>query len=520
MSAKFQGFAQGLGFGYGIVNKFQAARDQSELRKVADAKPEFSEGFTQEDGEKLRAAAESGQYDIGFDDKAGGYTVTPRSDPSQVGVIKQRGVTDFLGNRSEGKMSERQVDDARHRAMAGIVSRSDPVSGRRMMRDLERDAREDQRFEWEARRADREGRQFEREQANEEFEKSLSGEVTAFMKSRLGGQGGTPARPATMDDFIAASQFKVGKLMEAGQTEKAGKLIAELDAQAFTKIQLESKQRDEALAVTVGKVASGDLDAAKDFYNRFLPDGANVTSISRDPNGQIVIQRETVDGQKLPPTMLQSTDQMVATLATFKDPMAVYNWSQGELRSRLALAADARAGRAEGRAAARDQREQQTDAERARAGLNLFRENNPNATPAQLEAVRANVLPAAPPQQKPGSFKTEAGDITALLADPAMDAKGRPIMDPLTGRQVVNRNPARERALFQFMAENGITDTNEGIQRFIQSQQGGAPGPAGAPAPGTRPALQRGQIVNGYEYLGGDPNKQSSWRQVATGHVK
>lgn len=169
------------------------------------------------------------------------------------------------------------------------------------------------------------------------------------------------------------------------------------------------------------------------------------------------------------------------------------------------------AGLREGAAARASARSQASDAERAAAGVALYQERNPNATSAEIEAVRRGILPAVPPERK-GGYKVEAGDVTSLLGTPATDANGNALVDPMTGRQVVNRDPAREREFFQFMRESGITDTNEALAKFLAPERGRADAATGR-------SIARGQVVNGYEFLGGDPKSQKSWRQVSSGRV-
>lgn len=149
----------------------------------------------------------------------------------------------------------------------------------------------------------------------------------------------------------------------------------------------------------------------------------------------------------------------------------------------------------------------------AQAAVNLFVERNPGASQAEIEAVRRGVLPAVP--KKPEGYKVEAGDVTTLLGTPATDANGNALVDPMTGRQVVNRNPTREREFFEFMRKNQITDTNEALQKFL-APTGGASG--GGKSSGR--TISKGQVVGGYEFLGGNPNDEKSWRKVSAGKVQ
>jgi hypothetical protein len=145
-----------------------------------------------------------------------------------------------------------------------------------------------------------------------------------------------------MDDHLAASQYRASALTEAGKVEAAGKAIADHNSQALIKIQLDTAQRDQDLTKTASALAAGDLNSVKDFYNKYVPDGAKVVSVTRDDKGQINIQRESMDGRPMPPTIMKDTGQLTSALAAFKDPLALYNWTQNEFRNNLATNADKR----------------------------------------------------------------------------------------------------------------------------------------------------------------------------------
>lgn len=483
-------FIKSFNAAYDTVNK---VGQDYELSRVANAKPEQSEGFTEDQGQQISAAAESGQNHIGYDDAAKAYVATPKLADDQMGpavpkVIAQNTVTDFLGKRTAGAMNQDQLDSARMNAMAGVMTKYDPVAGMRMQREAKQGERDDQRFTWEKDRNEREMRTGKEQDDEKAFGKQLDTEVGDWFKTRLKNPDGTERAP-TIDDHLASSQYRAAKLFEAGKIDKAGQVLKDYNAQAFTKIQLQTAERTEALGRTAAALASGNLDAVRDFYNQYVPDGARVTDVQKGEGGQIVVQRESADGRALPPHTLKDTGQLLAALSSFKDPMKLYDWSQNEFRNNLALKADARADRADGRAAASfsqgqaDRAEAKGDkAAKAAAAVALYKERNPGATDAQLEAVRRGVIDATP---KDSAYKVEMGDVTTALGSPAVDREGRPKTDPITGRQMVNRDPKKEAEFFQWMRDNGITDTNKGLAVYLGQQpqrgQQGAPGGARYP---------------------------------------
>jgi len=497
------GFMGGMQMAREVKGQFDEIKSASDMRKIADAKPEEFSGFTADQGADLEKMAASGEFDVGYDDDKKAYTLKPKSG-GEAKLVAQQGVTEFMGNRKAGKMSGDEVDDARQMAMADVVGRRDPMQASRMRRDVKQGRREDERYAWEKKRAEREDRKATDEDANAEFMKGLEGEVGQHMIARLTGPDGQ-TRPATVDDYLAASQFKAAKLIEAGKTDAAQAVIKDHAAQSFVKIQLENVERDKALGETIAAVNAGNLEAARQFYDRYLPDGATIQGFEQGPNGSIVAQRVSASGQAMAPMVFKDVNQLTASLASLKDPMAVYNYTQNEFRNSLAVRADqradrgeARADRAEGRSAAsfaasmadRGRSRAEGSAKDA-AAVNLFKEMNPGASEAQIEAVRRGILPAVP-SRKEGGYKVEAGDVSTLLGTPATDGRGNALVDPMTGRQVVNRNPEKERALFEFMRDNGITDTNEGLQKFLAPRQG-----ARAPAASGRAPYKDGTELRG-----------------------
>ncbi len=454
-----------------------------ELGKIANEKPVESTGFTADQGAQLDAAAKSGQYDIGYDDGAKAYTVTPKADPTQTGRIPMQGVTDFMGKRTAGAMDETQVANARQRAMAGVVSRSDPIQGARMLRDVTQGEREDKRFGWESARGEREGRLAK----EADSEKALLGQVDAdvgdWFKQRLTGPDGTERAPS-VDDHLAASQFRASRLMASGKADAAGQVMRDHNAQSLVKIQLESAQRNEAIGKTAAAAAAGDLGAVKDFYNQYVPDGARVTDVQRGSGGQIVIQRATMDGRPMPPTTLKDTGQMLAALTTFKDPMALYNWSQNEFKNTLALNADRRAGNADARAAGSASESRSEKAAKAEAGVALFKERNPGASSAEVEAVRRGVLEPTPTADKNAPSEVK-------LAKSMVDAGLAPDMRTALEMAVTKKSMSpTERFLELMKPQGGLVPDEKQIAPVMESVYGAdwrqrikSPGAGGAGKP-------------------------------------
>ena len=432
-------FAAGASIAKGLLDTYRDSKMRGEMDEVANAKAVQSQGFTTEDDLQMDAMSKALKpdgtpyYNVQDDGKGGRQVQSNFDHAGQDGETIVAGaltglgpkpITDFLGKRTAGHMTDDQVTSARTQAMAGIIGKYNPVEGMRMAAEAKRGERDDQRFALEKSRGERDERSAVEAEADKAYGKQLDAEVGDAFKARLANPDGS-TRAATVDDYLAASQLRAGKLTEAGKIEKAGEVFKDYQAQAFSKIKLQDAQRTEALGKTASALASGDLSAVKDFYNEFIPDGAKVTDVSRGGNGQIVIKRESLDGKPMPDAVMKDTGQLVAGLAAFKDPMAVYNWSQNEFKNNLALRADSRADKSlalqgAGIAESRANRDfTRSEAEKkAAANMALYKDQHPNATPAQLEAAYRGILSGAPDAGKnaPSEVKLAQAMVAAGLA--------------------------------------------------------------------------------------------------------
>lgn len=165
--SKAASLVDGFNAMYDTIGRVQADR---ELRQIASAAPQVDTGFTDEQGQQLRAAGDSGQYDITMD-PSGAYKVVAKSDPNAVGTIAPTQRTTFQGKTVAGTMDDGQVSKARQLAMAGALERHGRLDEAGRLRDrvgadedraFNRErarttaAREDWRFGQETKKADEE----------------------------------------------------------------------------------------------------------------------------------------------------------------------------------------------------------------------------------------------------------------------------------------------------------------------------------------------------------------------------
>lgn len=157
-------FALGQQIAKTAMDTYDQARQQKEFADIQNAKPEEFSGYTAQDGDQLAAIANArdpqgnpyytleaqpgGQYGIRSNFQVQGAD-GQMTTPAQVG-IGQRRVSNFLGQRYDAEqLTPERMEGLRARAMAGAVSKTDPIRGMGLMQSIKSGERDDTRFDWE-----------------------------------------------------------------------------------------------------------------------------------------------------------------------------------------------------------------------------------------------------------------------------------------------------------------------------------------------------------------------------------
>ncbi|MEF9946790.1 MAG: hypothetical protein RR800_00355 [Comamonas sp.] len=462
------GFARGLESGQrltqGVMATYKQAQQEQELAKVAEAKPQESQGFTAEQGQNLEKLAKQG-YAISYDEGKGGYVATNEAGDTK--SVAMQGVTDFMGSRTAGSLSPQQEDTQRAMAMASVIGKTDPARGMQLRMQANQQAHQ-------ATRDAREEKQWAKDDARTATIEGIDKELGAAFEAGLVGEDGQRRQPGA-DDFLKMTQQRAMRLANAGHVQDAQKAMQDHMAQSHIKIQLEGAERKQALGQAMAALGNGDYGAVADFYNKFVPSGSKVTGIERDKSGGLVMNRTGLDGNPMAPMSVKNEREAMAMLASLENPNALYQYSQDEFRNGLQLRADARADRADSRAAAADGRaaashsaSMQDRNERRSAMVGLAeeeaREAGTTMTDARRRAVRAGII-----QPNSATGKTQE----KYAYDPVKIQKtfGTTQVDPLTQKETVKRDLAKEQQFSDFIAENPqIRTTDEALMRFQQGQ--------------------------------------------------
>lgn len=157
-------FALGQQIAKTAMDVYEDARQKKEFADIQNAKPEYMDGYTAQDGEQLRAIANAKDADGNayYNVEArpdGSYGVRSNfqvqgdngqmATPGMVGV-QPRNAANFLGQRYDAEqLTPDRMEALRARAMAGVISKSDPIRGLGLMQSIKQGERDDTRFGWE-----------------------------------------------------------------------------------------------------------------------------------------------------------------------------------------------------------------------------------------------------------------------------------------------------------------------------------------------------------------------------------
>jgi hypothetical protein len=316
------------------------------MEEIQAAKPtEIEQGYTPQMGEQLQGIATArdaegnlayqvtpqagGGYGLAVRNAEGGYT--PVEGP---GIQPQR-VTEFLGQRYEGGLTPERMDAIRTRAMANAVT--DPRMRQQMLmaasaeeRALTAEQRAQQGFETQQRLAGLQIETAEDVAAQRNKLRKVDDSYNEWFTKRVGD------REPTHEDTLAGMQYRARELAKNGLLDESVKSTQNYLQIANAQIELQTRERTAAIGKTIAAAAAGDLGAVKDFYNKFVPDGGQVTKVSGDAKSGYTIERTDLSGHKLPPVKIGDLNQLSATIETFNDPKALRAWSQQQFSNNIA----------------------------------------------------------------------------------------------------------------------------------------------------------------------------------------
>lgn len=201
-------FLAGQKFAQGLIDTYRDAQQRRELGEISKAQPVNADFLSDDASAKVQAAAADPTQQIGYDVGARAYMATPKLGEDEMGPAQPKQIatavpmTELLGKRTPGTMTPDQVSNAKFKAMADVVGKSDPIQGMRLQREVKQGERDDKRWEREDRKATEEEEFQKGQQA--EFAQTIYGkrmgdyakQVQAYEQYQAQIKGG--ADPATL----------------------------------------------------------------------------------------------------------------------------------------------------------------------------------------------------------------------------------------------------------------------------------------------------------------------------------
>ncbi|MFD1895103.1 hypothetical protein [Ottowia beijingensis] len=453
---------------------------QIQQNQAADAalsaKPEQSQGYTAEDGKRIEALANAkdaeGQplYTIGTDD-AGNYTATPNLAgggmqgagilPSQ--VVQRQTVTDFMGTRHAGELSEREVSGLRARKLIEAGAMSDPL--RAAAAGVQLDQAERLRAKEDREEADRQRLAAAVRADRGGMPSSATAGAPAASTFTPGGPlpgaavGGAaqpgPASQGVQDSALTnylqtSTPRVVDELLRQGKIDQAKAYQTFIDTE-------QGRKYAQAWTDGVRRFSFGDTNGAlKSFeglYNSQLArDGQSVRLTPGKEAGAMVVTMFGPKGEELGAQTLK-TDDLLSQAAIYMAPheavkhFAERNAKREDSAALLERQTTLETQRQDGRAAADDRRDARTDRQIAAADARAQRtidaadqrltrtldaKGNPNAKPLTVTQQRTNLEIDAAREYISGMDPDEIRRRTAKTTNTGRE---NPDYDPALARQ-------------------------------------------------------------------------------------
>lgn len=360
--------------------------------------------------------------------------------------VQSKSVTQFLGKTFDKEPTERDLDRTRLIAMSGIYSKfGNPEEGLKLRQQATQ-----------SEILDRQNKRGEEEDRLSSLRKEADTKTSEYLKSRQKLDPDGKPMPLSDDDFVNASKFRTFALSDAGLFDDAVKSAEQGMSYVNRLIDSQTKERTQAFGQAAGAALQGNYEPLKNAYNKYIPDGAAIETITPNRDGTVNITRKsTVDGASLGQQTVP-LDKLLASAETLVDPKSASQYLERTFKNdietrRLKLAenADSRAASADARdqtrlgltIADKNQRDTEKKAE-ADAKVAIYQEQNPGASKAQIEAVRRGVIDAVnKPRADSFSMSTDNYGNSATLFNKSTGAMT--IVNPRTGAIVKEIDPAK-----------------------------------------------------------------------------
>lgn len=430
----------------------------AKLAKIGRSEVEKTDGWTDDQVKAMTDAKdESGKafYNVQRDDN-GTVTVTPNftadgSEGTAAPITMKKEQYQFLGKTYDKAPTESEQLSAKNQAMAGVLkSMGDPIKGIAMEMQARQGAREEARFQKEqdyekefgqAMQGTRFGQnQKQYNKALGEYQQSLSDYESAKASGKTGAQLGLPPTMPARPDYTIGDQL-ADRASMLSVDAKYGKL----DAKKFGELsdsltRLQNEGYESALRLAQSGAPLSDVLAQ---FNKTGTTKFDEKSVISDKmvkgqggiNTRVITYRDA-NGNTRSLNTVSELDSLGKANEAFN---RFFNIQQND-----------RANASEGRAAYNFNENRNDRQEKRDAAVGLYKETNPNATTAQINAVRTGVIDAAPKSNDGVSveFKQDqygqGGNVIQKLRDGTVTII--PVKPPTDGQPITIQGPRVKQA--------------------------------------------------------------------------
>lgn len=279
----------------------------------------------------------------------------------------------------------------------------------------------------------------------------------------------TPTYLDTLHDTIGVLKVQA----DAGKPNLAAMLSAGKMLEDYKK---------EGLVDALRALQSGDKDLAISTFNKsgnVKIDPANVVSFSpvqMNVNGIPINTYEM--GIRQPDGSVQKINAY-NQLSAYDKASSIVSQSVSGANLQLSRNADARGAAAAGRAqttfeqSQTDRKTEQAEKDaKVAAGLGIYQQQNPNATPEELAAVKTGIIAPVAKDAKI-TYKPPSNDVMKNFMAPMMGSDGKPVIDPIKQTPVMQVDQTKYSDFQKFQADNKITNSDEAYIKYNASQIAG-----------------------------------------------
>jgi len=366
------GWASGLQAGLQLGRAFKEGQERRAMEEIQKASANEIQDYGTAGTQQIQGLQASGAYDVQAVPGAEGTAPTLRYTPKQgldlqgdtpapagayIDVAPQR-MTEFLGQRYEGGLTPERMESLRTRAMANAMA--DPMRRQQALQGIaaeeraqEVEGRAKKQFETQNEAAlltIEEQRRLKKERDDAEArQKKLSQDWSDRLATKDADGNVIGMRPPNDEDLMWSAQRSAQELAAAGKTQEALGAYKDFVIASEAQIKKQGVDRGEAIKRTAKLVNDGNYDALKDFYDKYVPDGAKVQEYKVNKDGTIIVKRVDLNGQPLPDVKTTKLE-LIQGLVSFENPEKLATYAQqsftNAMTSRQVAATESRAASA------------------------------------------------------------------------------------------------------------------------------------------------------------------------------